>query len=279
MTEETRLDAALAARGLAASRQRAQQLIREGKVRVNGAPASKCAQKVTDADTIEVDGGDFPYVSRGALKLLRALDAFECNAAGRVCVDIGASTGGFTQVLLSRGAKRVYALDVGAGQLAAPLRADARVTCMEHYNARDMRREDFPEAPELAVMDVSFISIGLILPALRRVLLPEGRLLALIKPQFEAGRRWIGKGGIVTSPRAHAEVLERLCAQAPELGWRLSAVTVSPIAGGDGNIEFLGDFAPAADGAAAPDPAAIRAFVESVHHQSDASQNYNIIYL
>jgi len=244
--ESMRADAALAARGLAPSRERARALIEAGLATVNGAPIDKPARRVTEADVLAVTGDTHPFVSRGGLKLEKALDAFRVDVSGRVCVDVGASTGGFTDVLLRRGARHVYAVDVGTAQLHESLRGDPRVTSMERVNARALTPSMFPEAPTLAVMDVSFISIRLILPALLAVLGPGGRLISLVKPQFEAGRRRVGKGGIVSGADTHRDVLRELVDFLPTLGWRAAGLDFSPIAGGDGNIEFLADIVPEA---------------------------------
>ncbi len=239
-----RADAALAARGLAGSREKARVLIELGLATVNGTVIKKPAQKVSGSDALAVLGEAHPYVSRGGLKLEKALRVFGVDATGRVCMDIGASTGGFTDVLLQSGARKVYAIDVGTGQLDEKLRRDPRVVCMERVNARALEAAMFDEAPTLAVMDVSFISIRLILPAALAILGDQGHMVTLIKPQFEAGRAAIGKGGIVTSAKAHRDVLAALTGFAPTLGWRVRALDVSPITGGDGNVEFLADLVP-----------------------------------
>ena len=246
MEDLIRVDAALAQRGLAQSRERAQRMIAAGLVTVNGETVTKPARRVSDSDVLAVLGEDIPYVSRGGLKLEKALRAFDIDPAGLVCADIGASTGGFTDVLLQNGARRVYAVDVGSAQLAPKLLEDPRVTNCEHVNARSLSPELFPERPILAVMDVSFISIRLILPALFDVLGPGGRAVVLVKPQFEAGRREIGKHGVVSSQAAHIHVLEALLAFVPTLGWQVNRLDFSPICGGDGNLEFLADLLPAA---------------------------------
>ena len=243
--ERTRCDAALAARGLAVSREKARALIEAGLVLVNGQAAAKPSQKVLPEDALEVIGEVHPYVSRGGLKLEKALRVFDVDAAGRVCVDVGASTGGFTDVLLRAGTRRVYAIDVGEGQLDPRLRSDPRVVSMEHVNARTLDASMFPETPTLAVMDVSFISIRLILPALFALLGPNGRVVTLVKPQFEAGRQDVGKRGIVSRPEVHLRVLREIAAFPAQYGWRVQAMAASPIAGGDGNLEFLADMLPA----------------------------------
>lgn len=244
MSESMRADAALAARGLAESREKGRKLIEAGLAAVNGAVIAKPAQKVTEADVLTVLGQDQPWVGRGGLKLEKALKVFGVDPAGRVCLDIGASTGGFTDVLLQNGAARVYAVDVGAGQLHPSLLRDPRVVNMEHVNARALAADMFDPLPTLAVMDVSFISIKLILPAALGLLGPGGRMVTLVKPQFEAGRTNIGKRGIVSGAAVHAAVLRDLAAFVPTLGWTLRGLDFSPIAGGSGNIEFLADLAP-----------------------------------
>ena len=246
MADMTRADAALYARGLAASREKARALIEAGLATLNGAVITKPAQKVGPEDVLTVLGQAHPYVGRGGLKLEKALHVFGVDPAGLVCMDIGASTGGFTDVLLQNGAKRVYAIDVGYGQLDPLLAADPRVVSMERVNARSLTPDMFPEPPTLGVMDVSFISITLILPAAFHVLGGAGRLICLVKPQFEAGRAQVGKHGVVSRPSAHIEVLRRVADFAPTLGWRVRALDYSPIAGGSGNLEFLADFVPEA---------------------------------
>ena len=266
MEERMRADAALAARGLAASREKARALIEAGLAACNGRPITKPAQKVEPDGLLEVLGETHPYVSRGGLKLEKALKAFAVDVRGAVCVDVGASTGGFTDVLLRSGARRVYAVDVGTGQLAQSLREDARVVSMERVNARELSRAMFPEPPSLAVMDVSFISIRLILPALFEALGPAGRVVTLVKPQFEAGRQGVGKGGIVSKPEVHRRVLRVLTGFPVAYGWRVAALEVSPITGGDGNIEFLADIVPGGGEPIAD--AKIDALVERAHRQT-----------
>ena len=243
-----RADTALVSRGLAASREKARSLIDAGLVALNGAKLEKPSRRVGEEDALEVQGQDHPYVSRGGLKLEKALRAFDVPVEGRICLDVGASTGGFTDVLLRAGARRVYAVDVGRGQLHPSLLADDRVVSLEKVNARALEASMFQVRPVLAVMDVSFISIKLILPALFRVLGGSGRVVSLVKPQFEAGRQAVGKGGIVSSAAAHRRVLEDLVAFVPTLGWRIAGLDLSPITGGDGNLEFLADILPGTDG-------------------------------
>ncbi len=260
-----RADAALAARGLAPSREKARALIEAGLATVNGAVISKPAQRVTEEDVLAVVGQAHPYVSRGGLKLEKAIRVFDVNVKDAVCMDVGASTGGFTDVLLRNGARRVYAVDVGAGQLDPRIAGDPRVVSMEHVNARVLDASMFPEPPALGVMDVSFISIRLILPAALAVLGLRGRMVTLVKPQFEAGRANIGKRGVVSKPEVHRQVLRELVEYAPSLGWRVRALDFSPIAGGDGNLEFLADIVPgeAFEGTIGPD--AIDAVVKAAH--------------
>jgi 23S rRNA (cytidine1920-2'-O)/16S rRNA (cytidine1409-2'-O)-methyltransferase len=231
-----RLDLLLVERGLAESRQQAQRLIMAGQVTVDGGLVDKPGSRVPAAAGIEVDGG-LPYVSRGGYKLEAALDAFGLDVAGLVAADVGASTGGFTDCLLQRGAARVYAIDVGYGQLAWKLQQDPRVVVMDRVNARYLER--LPEAVDLATADTSFISLRLILPAVMGWLVPGGQIVALIKPQFEAGRRQVGKGGVVRDPAVHRSVLAGVLDWAGERGLGLMGLVRSPITGPAGNVEFL----------------------------------------
>jgi len=235
-----RLDKILVERGLASTRARAQSLIMAGRVQVDGNRAEKAGQAVgVDAD-LEISGNETEWVSRGAHKLIRGLDLFGINPAGLVCLDVGASTGGFTEVLLSRNASSVYAVDVGYGQLAWKLRNDPRVVVMERTNARLLRPEQFSGPMDLIVVDASFISLRLLLPPLIELLAPEGEMVLLIKPQFEAGRARVGKGGVIRSSEVHLQVLEEFCTFAGSLEEiALSGLTWSPIKGPSGNIEFL----------------------------------------
>ena len=241
MGETIRADVALVQRGLAQSREKAQNFISAGLVLINGKPLSKPSVKVADTDKLTVCGSDIPYVSRGGLKLEKAINVFDADVRGKVAMDIGASTGGFTDVLLQDGAAKVYAIDVGFGQLDPKLQNDSRVISMEHTNARALSADMFNERPSIGVMDVSFISIKLILPAAFNVLGEDGRMISLIKPQFEAGRSNIGKGGIVTKRSVHEEVLNSVVDFVSSLGWCVRGLDSSPIHGGDGNIEFLAD--------------------------------------
>ena len=236
-----RLDQLVAERGLAESRNRAQALILAGKVRVGDGDSARRDHKPGDllpsAVTIAVEAPE-PFVSRGGHKLASALDAFEIDPAGAVAVDIGASTGGFTDVLLQRGATRVYAVDVGRGQLAEPLRRDPRVVSMERTNARALTPASLPEAADLAVIDVSFISLAKVLGPVRTALTPTAAIVALVKPQFEAGRGRTDHG-VVRDPAIHREVLHDVVDAAAALGLGTRAVIASPILGPEGNREFL----------------------------------------
>jgi len=235
-----RLDNALVARGLAESRSRAQDMIRLGDVRIGGKVVTRPALPVSADAPIEIADGVGRYVSRGALKLRHALDHFRLEAAGRCAIDIGASTGGFTELLLERGAERVYAVDVGRGQLHPRLRADPRVVNLERTDARRLDRVLIPAAVTAVVVDASFISATLVLPPALALTGPGCWLVTLVKPQFEAGREAVGKGGIVRDERARGAAVERVAGfLAGQPGWRLAGVTASPIEGGDGNQEFL----------------------------------------
>lgn len=233
-----RLDVEIVRRGLAPSRERAQALILAGRVRLAAVERPKAGASVTEETEIEVDGEE-TWVSRGAHKLIGALDAFSVSCEGRVCLDIGSSTGGFTEVLLARGAARVYAFDSGVGQLHERLRQDPRVILAERTNARHLGPDALPEKPTLATMDVSFISILKILPALASLLGEGADLVSLVKPQFEAGRADVGGGGIVRDPAVHARVMRSVAGGAESLGFEVLAVCRSPIDGASGNREFF----------------------------------------
>ena len=265
MHDKERLDAALVTRGLAQSREKAQALILSGCVFVGGQRASKASQQVAPADELTVRGAPFPYVSRGGLKLEKAMEVFQLDVRDAVAMDVGASTGGFTDVLLRAGARRVYAIDVGYGQLDWKLRNDPRVTVLERTNARYLTPSDFPEPPTLGVMDVSFISIRLILPALRAILGPSGRVVTLVKPQFEAGRERVGKKGVVRDASVHCEVLRSLLDYAGRNGWCVRAASFSPITGPEGNIEFLFDISPAQNDGSTLTDADVESVVQAAH--------------
>ena len=245
MKDGIRLDTLLVERGLAASRERARALIIAGEVRVDGQPALKAGTTVRPDAVVTVAVPDHPYVGRGGLKLAHALDTFRVPVTGRVALDIGASTGGFTDVLLQRGAPHVVALDVGHNQLDWKLRSDPRVTVLERVNARHLTAEQLPAAArsfDIVVIDVSFISLRHILPAVPPLLAPRADVIALVKPQFEAGRAEVGKGGIVRDDAVRMRVVEEVTRSADALGLSRVALTDSPIAGMEGNREFLAHF-------------------------------------
>ena len=268
-----RLDVLVTEKGLAPSREKARLSIMEGLVYVNGQKEDK-AGSLFDADSvIEVRGSALRYVSRGGLKLEKALQVFPIDLNGRVCMDIGASTGGFTDCMLQNGAAKVYSIDVGYGQLDYRLRNDARVICMEKTNFRYMKPEDLGdgERPDFASVDVSFISLSRILPPALSILKEEAEMVALIKPQFEAGKGKVGKKGVVRDPKVHQEVLEEVTAMARGLGFVILGLDHSPIRGPEGNIEYLMYLATPALAAARgaegliPDGALIKALVEGSH--------------
>ena len=242
--KKTRADVALCERGLAQSREKAQAMIMAGLVYIQESRVDKPSQPVSPEDELTVRGAPHPYVSRGGLKLEKALDVFHLDPRDQVAMDLGASTGGFTDVLLRNGARRVYAVDVGFGQLDWRIRNDPRVTVMERTNARAITPDMFDPRPTLGVMDVSFISIRLILPAALGVLNGKGRFISLIKPQFEAGREKVGKKGVVSDPAVHADVIESIVLFTPTLNWRVRDIDFSPITGPEGNMEFLADIVP-----------------------------------
>ena len=237
--KKVRLDQLLVDKGLAQSRERAKITIMEGSVFVDGQRVDKPGTAVDPEKSVEVRGEQLAYVSRGGKKLEKALKVFPVDPAGCLCIDCGASTGGFTDVLLQNGAAKVYAVDVGYGQLAWKLRTDERVVNLERTNLRYVTREQVPETLDLAVMDVSFISIRLVLPAVRELLKPDGEVICLIKPQFEAGRENVGKKGVVRDAAVHRAVLESFVQFFPEAGFTLMGLDFSPIRGPEGNIEFI----------------------------------------
>jgi 23S rRNA (cytidine1920-2'-O)/16S rRNA (cytidine1409-2'-O)-methyltransferase len=235
-TAKRRLDVALVERGLAQSRSQAQAIIMAGDVLVNGAAAPHASNTIRASDQVELKAKP-RFVSRGGEKMSAALDAFGIDASGSVCVDLGASTGGFTDCLLQAGAAKVYAIDVGHGQLDDRLRRDERVISMERVNARHL--EELPELVSIAVIDVSFISLKLILPVAHRLLQDEGLCIPLIKPQFEAGKGQVGKGGVVRDPEVHRSVLREILGFAAEHRFAVEGLIASPILGPAGNREFL----------------------------------------
>jgi 23S rRNA (cytidine1920-2'-O)/16S rRNA (cytidine1409-2'-O)-methyltransferase len=232
-----RADIVLVERGLFESRAKAQAAIAAGLVTADGVRVRKASDSISDTATLSATPAH-PYVSRGALKLVAALDHFGFDPADRVCLDVGASTGGFTEVLLGRGARKVYAVDVGRDQLHARLRGDPRVTAREQTDIRTLAPSAFPEAPDFITVDVSFISLRLVLPALDRLIGRPAQLIALIKPQFEAGKANVKKG-IVRDAAIHASVCDEIVILAASLGWEMVGTLPSPIEGGDGNKEFL----------------------------------------
>jgi 23S rRNA (cytidine1920-2'-O)/16S rRNA (cytidine1409-2'-O)-methyltransferase len=236
-----RLDQLLLDRKLASSRERARALVIAGQVTVDGRTVTKAGTAVDDRADVALIAADHPYVGRGGLKLAHALDTFQIAVAGRECLDIGASTGGFTDVMLQRGAARVVALDVGHGQLDWRLRQDPRVVVLEHINARTLTLDMLPSKMDLVTIDVSFISLARILPVVPPVMQPGSDLVALVKPQFEAGRDEVRKG-IIRDPVIHARVLDEVAAAAAEVGLTRVAATPSPITGQKGNVEFLVHF-------------------------------------
>jgi len=234
---KTRLDRLLVDRGLVESREKAQALIMAGEVRVNGQKAGKPGQTVDDEAKVEVLSRP-PYVSRGGFKLAGALKSFGLDLGGKVCIDIGSSTGGFTDGMLQAGAARVHAVDGGVGQLVWKLRTDPRVMLHEGINARELRFEDIGELADFLSCDVSFISVTLILPAITALLRPGGQMVILIKPQFEAGKGQVGKGGIVRDPAVHEAACQRVERAVREFGFETATIE-SPISGAEGNKEFL----------------------------------------
>ena len=240
MADKRRLDALLVERGLAETRTRAQALVLAGRVWSGERRLDKPGHAVSADTPLAVRGDDQPFVSRGGQKLAHALDHFAIDAAGRICLDIGASTGGFTDVLLRAGAAKVHAVDVGRGQLAWTLRNDSRVVVLEGVNARYLTAAEIPEPPSLIVCDASFIGLETVLPAALALAAPGALLVALIKPQFEVGKGRVGKGGVVRDHRLHREVCDRIAAWLQDdMGWTVRGITESPLRGPAGNIEFL----------------------------------------
>ena len=267
MTEKTRADVALVNRGLAESREKAQAAIMAGQVFIGERRVMKASEAVRPEDPLLIRQPEKTYVSRGALKLEKAVRVFSASLKDRVILDAGASTGGFTDVCLHSGARHVYAVDVGYGQLDWKLRNDPRVTVMERTNARFLTPDMFPERPEIAVMDVSFISIRLILPALISVIGDQGVIYSLIKPQFEAGRDKVGKKGVVRDPKTHEDVIRTISEFARSVGWNVRRLDYSPITGPEGNIEFLSEIRKSDDSSAGITDADIRSVVAEAHRK------------
>ena len=240
MKIKKRLDVLLVERLYADTRSKAQAIIMSGNVYVNGQKADKAGTSFEETVDIEVRGAVCPYVSRGGLKLEKALRDFGVDVNGFVCSDSGASTGGFTDCLLQQGAKKVFAIDVGYGQLDWKIRSDERVVVMERTNIRYVTPEDLGEPLDLSVIDVSFIGLEIVLPTIKTLLKPSGQVLCLIKPQFEAGKENVGKKGVVREPKIHQMVLDNFVSLVDGLGFKILGLTFSPVKGPEGNIEFLG---------------------------------------
>ena len=236
---KVRLDVLLVNRGLAESREKAKAIIMEGKVFVKGQREDKAGAMFDEAAPVEVHGQKLRYVSRGGLKLEKAVEHFDLKLQGKICMDVGSSTGGFTDCMLQNGADKVYAVDVGTNQLAWKLRSDPRVVCMEKTNIRYLLPEQLQEAPEFASIDVAFISLTKVLRPVRELLAPGGQVVALIKPQFEAGRENVGKKGVVREKSTHLAVIRQVLAFAWAVGFDILALEFSPIKGPEGNIEYL----------------------------------------
>lgn len=235
-----RLDVLMVEKGLVESRQKAQAIIMAGQVYSGEKRLDKAGMTLDEDTALEVRGQTLRYVSRGGLKLEKAMKHFPIDLLGKTAADIGASTGGFTDCMLQNGAAKVYAVDVGYGQLAWSLRSDERVVVLERTNARYLSHNEIPDVLDFASIDVSFISLKLILPALRQLMSEDGEVVALIKPQFEAGREKVGKKGVVRDPAVHLEVLEHFTQHATEAGFTVKGIDFSPIRGPEGNIEYLG---------------------------------------
>lgn len=234
-----RLDVMVAGRGLAPSREKAKAMIMAGEILVDGQREDKPGTSFPDTVEITVKGKPLPYVSRGGLKLAKAVECFGLKLEGKLCMDVGSSTGGFTDCMLQNGASGVYSVDVGHGQLAWKLREDPRVTCMERTNIRYVTPEDIGEAPSFVSVDVSFISLTKILLPVRELMTEEGEMVCLIKPQFEAGREKVGKKGVVRDPLVHREVIRQVAQYAAGIGFSLLDLEFSPVKGPEGNIEYL----------------------------------------
>ena len=261
-----RLDVLLTEQGFAESREKAKTIIMSGIVYVNNQKEDKAGAMFPEDCSIEVRGQTLRYVSRGGLKLEKAMKSFPLELAGAVCMDVGASTGGFTDCMLQNGASKVYAVDVGHGQLAWKLRNDERVVCMEKTNIRYVTPEDIGEAVDFVSIDVSFISLTMVLGPVRAILKPEGHVTALIKPQFEAGREKVGKKGVVREKSTHEEVIEKVMLYDRSIGFSVLGLDYSPIRGPEGNIEYLVYLGNTGDEF---DTAAIRATVDRAHEELD----------
>ena len=265
MADKLRVDLALVRQGLAPSRERAQALIMAGQVYVKEVKVLKASEKVSEDAELIVRGHTHPFVGRGALKLDKALRVFNVDVTGQTAMDIGAATGGFTDVLLQNGASHVYAIDVGYGQLDWKIRSDERVTVLERTNARYLTHEEIPCVPDLTVMDVSFISVKLILPVAASLMDGKGRFCILIKPQFEAGREHVGKKGVVRDPAVHRQVIEDIAAFVPSFGYAMAQLDFSPITGPEGNIEYITELLPAELASTQVDLERIKEVVSAAH--------------
>ena len=270
MKVKKRLDVLLTEQGYADTRSKAQAIIMSGQVYVNGQKADKPGVSYEETAQLEVRGAVCPYVSRGGLKLEKALRDFGVKPEGFVCSDSGASTGGFTDCLLQQGASKVFAIDVGYGQLDWKIRSDPRVVVMERTNIRYVTPEQLGEPLDLSVIDVSFISLKIVLPAIKALLKSTGQVLCLIKPQFEAGKEKVGKKGVVRDRQTHKEVLDDFVALADSLGFKILGLTFSPVKGPEGNIEFLGHLSLDAAEGIRPDTASV---VEQAHEKLDKGGN------
>ncbi len=263
MNKKIRLDVLLVDRNFFDSRERAKRFIMSGNVLVDEQKIDKAGALVRADCEIRLLGNDMPYVSRGGLKLEKAIDVFKLDIAGKIAADIGASTGGFSDCMLQHGARKVFAIDVGYGQLDWKLRNDPRVVCMERTNIRHVTRQNFSEPIGFASIDVSFISLDKVLPVVFELLVDGGEVVALIKPQFEAGREKVGKHGVVREPNVHVEVIENVVNAARSFGFAIAGLTFSPIKGPEGNIEYLVRLNKNSAASAAVD---IKSVVDEAHH-------------
>lgn len=264
-----RLDLLLVQKGIAPSREQARTLIKNGQISVDGKPIVKPSASVEEDADILLTGEILPFVSRGGLKLQRALQVFPIDLKERVCADIGASTGGFTDCMLQQGARLVYAIDVGSGQLHESLRADPRVVNMENTNIRSLGADTLSEAPSFASVDVSFISLSHVLPVMQKILIPGSEAVVLVKPQFEAGKGNVGKKGVVKDPKIHLQVLRNVQRYAQENGFSVAAADHSPIKGPEGNIEYLYYLKKEQEVSAGLDDTQLKHLVETAHHTLD----------
>lgn len=267
MAEKIRADIALVRQQLCESRERAQTAIMEGRVFLDSRRINKASEMISENESLILKTPENDYVSRGALKLEKAIRVFEADLHGKVIMDIGSSTGGFTDVCLRNGASHVYSIDVGYGQLDWKLRSDPRITVMERTNARYLKPDMFPDHPTVTVMDVSFISIRLILPVAAEIMGRKGVFYTLIKPQFEAGRECVGKNGVVRDPETHRNVIHEIIRSAEEIEWQVRKLDYSPITGPKGNIEFLAEIRYKEDGCSAVTSQQVDQIVAEAHKQ------------